>query len=165
MPQDYHLSWEQYHQKIEQLAQTIHDSGWEFDQILAIARGGLRVGDICSRMFQKPLAILIAQSYTGQQQGCLHIAPHITMTQAHLSARLLVVDDLVDSGKTLAAIVSRLFQENPQITELKTAVIWVKGHAQFQPDYYVECLPHNPWIHQPFEPYDHWQFPPTLGAT
>jgi len=164
LPQDYYLTWEEYHQKIEQLAQKIYDSGWEFDQILAIARGGLRVGDICSRMFQKPLAILMAQSYTGKQQGCLRIAPHITMTQTQLGPRLLVVDDLVDSGKTLGHVVAYLWQ-NPQIIELRTAVIWVKGRAQFSPDYYLELLPHNPWIHQPFEPYDHWQFAPNPRAT
>jgi hypoxanthine phosphoribosyltransferase len=165
LPQDYYLSWEEYHRKIEQLAQKIYDSRWEFDQILAIARGGLRVGDLCARMLQKPLAILMAQSYSGQNQGRLRIASHITMTQSHLGPRLLVVDDLVDSGKTLGHVVSRLLQEHPHLAQLKTAVIWVKGHAQFQPDYYVELLPHNPWIHQPFEPYDHWQFRPSPEAT
>jgi hypoxanthine phosphoribosyltransferase len=157
-PQDYYITWEQYHQQIEQLAQTIHDSGWEFDQILAVARGGLRIGDIFSRMFQKPLAILSAQSYNGQQQDTLQIATQITMTQAQLSPRLLIVDDMVDSGQTLTEIVSHLRQRYTQIQELKTAVIWVKKHTQFQPDYYVEFLVENPWIHQPFEHYDHWQF-------
>ncbi|APB35278.1 putative nucleotide phosphoribosyltransferase [Gloeomargarita lithophora Alchichica-D10] len=157
-PQDYFITWEQYHHQIEQLAQTIHDSQWQFDQILAIARGGLRVGDILSRIFQKPLAILSAQSYVEKQQNTLRIATQITMTQTHLSPRLLVVDDMVDSGQTLAQIVRHLWQNNTQIQELKTAVIWVKKHTQFQPDYFVEHLLRNPWIHQPFERYDHWEF-------
>lgn len=164
-PQDYYVTWEQYHQKIEHLADTIHHSRWEFDQILAIARGGLRIGDMFSRMFQKPLAILIAQSYTGQQQGTLQIAAQITMTQVHLSPRLLIVDDLVDSGQTLAEIVEFLGHHHPQIQELKTAVIWVKQHSRFHPDYYVELLPHNPWIHQPYERYDHWEFSPLPQVT
>jgi hypothetical protein len=33
-------------------------------------------------------------------------------------------------------------------------VIWTKGVSTFQPDYSVDFLPTNPWIHQPFEPYD-----------
>jgi hypothetical protein len=33
-------------------------------------------------------------------------------------------------------------------------VIWTKGISKFQPDFSVEFLPSNPWIHQPFEVYD-----------
>jgi hypothetical protein len=33
-------------------------------------------------------------------------------------------------------------------------VIWTKGLSTFTPDYSVEFLPTNPWIHQPFESYD-----------
>ncbi len=33
-------------------------------------------------------------------------------------------------------------------------MIWVKGMSAFTPDYSVELLPTNPWIHQPFESYD-----------
>jgi hypothetical protein len=42
----------------------------------------------------------------------------------------------------------------PPITELRSAVIWTKGLSKFTPDYSVEFLPTNPWIHQPFEAYD-----------
>ncbi|MEZ7835982.1 MAG: phosphoribosyltransferase, partial [Burkholderiaceae bacterium] len=38
--------------------------------------------------------------------------------------------------------------------ELRSAVLWTKGVSAFQPDYSMEFLPTNPWIHQPFEPYD-----------
>jgi hypothetical protein len=33
-------------------------------------------------------------------------------------------------------------------------VIWTKGVSSFTPDFSVEYLPTNPWIHQPFEAYD-----------
>ena len=42
----------------------------------------------------------------------------------------------------------------PAITELKSAVLWVKGVSSYKPDFYVETLPTSPWIHQPFEDYD-----------
>ena len=38
--------------------------------------------------------------------------------------------------------------------ELRSAVIWTKALSTFTPDYSVEYLPTNPWIHQPFEGYD-----------
>ena len=33
-------------------------------------------------------------------------------------------------------------------------MIWTKGLSAFTPDYSVDYLPTNPWIHQPFEHYD-----------
>ena len=67
--------------------------------------------------------------------------------------RVLLVDDLADTGITLRAVVDRL-RGMPAIQELRAAVIWVKGVSSYVPDYYVETLPTSPWIHQPFEEYD-----------
>ena len=62
---DLYISWSDYHHKIEQLAVKIYQSGWEFNQIVCLARGGLRVGDILSRIYNQPLAILATSSYNG----------------------------------------------------------------------------------------------------
>ena len=56
------VSWEQYNRLIERLALRVHESGWRFNQIICIARGGLRVGDVISRIFELPLAILSTHS-------------------------------------------------------------------------------------------------------
>ncbi|MCX7597172.1 MAG: phosphoribosyltransferase family protein, partial [Fischerella sp.] len=62
---DLYVSWSDYHRKIEQLAAQIYQSGWQFNQIVCLARGGLRVGDILSRIYKQPLAILATSSYSG----------------------------------------------------------------------------------------------------
>ena len=71
-----------------------------------------------------------------------------------LKGRVLLVDDLVDSGLTLKKVVEHLQNNYPGVTEVRTAVLWWKGCSQVEPDYYVEYLGDNPWIHQPFEEYD-----------
>jgi uncharacterized protein len=86
-------------------------------------------------------------------QGRLDMAKYITLPRGELAGRVLLVDDLADSGVTLRAVVDRL-RENTAITELKCAVMWTKGGSSYTPDYYVEHLPTSPWIHQPFEEYD-----------
>ncbi len=48
------VEWPEYDRMIEQLALRVHASAWRFDQILCLARGGLRVGDVLSRVFDKP---------------------------------------------------------------------------------------------------------------
>ncbi|MBP8271851.1 MAG: phosphoribosyltransferase [Sphaerotilus sp.] len=151
-----YVSWDEYHLLIEKLALQVHASGWEFDQILCLARGGLRPGDVMSRVFDKPLAIMATSSYraeSGTIQGRLDMAKYITMPKGELAGRVLLVDDLADSGVTLQAVVDRL-RGMPAIRELRSAVLWVKGVSCYTPDYYVESLPTSPWIHQPFEEYD-----------
>lgn len=151
-----YVSWDEYHRLIERLAMKVANSGWDFDQILCLARGGMRPGDVLSRVFDKPLAIMATSSYraeAGTIQGRLDIAKYITLPKGELAGRVLLVDDLADSGVTLRAVVDRL-RGMPAIAELRSAVIWVKGASTYVPDYFVETLPTSPWIHQPFEEYD-----------
>ena len=160
------VSWEQYHALIERLALAVHESGYAFDQIICIARGGLRVGDVLSRIYEKPLAILSTHSYAadgGTVRGELVIAEHMTMTSPKLGSRVLVVDDMVDSGHTLAMVVAELPKRHPHIVALRSAVLWWKACSVFRPDFHVDYLPDNPWIHQPFEVYDHLR-PQELAA-
>jgi hypoxanthine phosphoribosyltransferase len=152
-----YVSYDEYHNLCEKLAIRIHQSGWEFDTILCLARGGMRPGDILSRIFDKPLAIMSTSSYraeAGTVQGHLDIAHYITTPKGEIAGRVLLVDDLADSGLTLHKVVDMLRTKYPTITELRTAVLWTKGLSKFTPDYSVEFLATNPWIHQPFESYD-----------
>ncbi|AKG23532.1 phosphoribosyltransferase [Calothrix sp. 336/3] len=155
---DLYVSWSDYHQKIEQLAAQIYQSGWEFNQIVCLARGGLRVGDILSRIYHKPLAILATSSYSGagkQERDNLLFSQHITMTTETLNSRILLVDDLVDSGITLQETIPWLRKyAGDQTIEIRTAVIWYKACSVIAPDFYVDYLVDNPWIHQPFENYE-----------
>ena len=152
-----HVTWDEYHALIERLALMVYESGFRFDQIICIARGGLRVGDVISRIFEQPLAILSTHSYAaegGTVRGELVIAEHMTMTKPRLGGHVLLLDDMVDSGHTLDAVHKELPRRFPHIVELRTAVLWWKGCSVFKPDYWVEYLPDSPWIHQPFEIYD-----------
>jgi uncharacterized protein len=151
------VDWHQYHALIGQLALMVHESGWKFDQILCLARGGLRVGDQISRIFDVPLAILATSSYreaAGTVQGQLDIAQYITITRGELGGNVLLVDDLVDSGVTLARVCEHLKQRFPAVQALRTAVLWHKACSAVKPDYAVSYLATNPWIHQPFEEWD-----------
>ncbi len=155
---DLYISWPEYHHKIKILAAQIHQSGWAFNQILCLAKGGLRVGDLLARIYDQPLAILAASSYGGankQVRGSLNFARDLTMTTAHLGNRLLLVDDLVDSGHTLQEALAWLEQHyGADIDQVRTAVLWYKSKSVFVPDYYVDYLPENPWVHQPFEVFE-----------
>lgn len=155
---DLYLSWTEYHQKIEQLAVKVYQSDWKFNQIVCLAKGGLRIGDVLARIFDLPLAILATSSYGGsnnQVRGSITIGRDLTMTTANLGSHVLLVDDLVDSGVTLKKTLVWLDRQYGfYIEEVRTAVLWYKNCSVIAPDYYVDYLPDNPWIHQPFEHYE-----------
>ena len=155
---DLYISWSEYHRKIENLAVKIDESSWKFDRIVCLARGGLRVGDTLSRIFDKPLAILAASSYGGAEgkvRRAIEFAPNLTMVGDNLGSRILLVDDLVDSGISLEqGIVWLQNRYGADIHEIRTAVLWYKACSVAKPDYYVDYLADNPWIHQPFEIYE-----------
>ncbi|MFN0160172.1 MAG: phosphoribosyltransferase [Burkholderiales bacterium] len=157
---DLFVSWNDYHHAIEKLAAKVHASGFKFNQIICLARGGLRVGDVLSRIFNQPLGVLATQSYfanadkTAETQGELTIGQHLAKVNERLGERVLLVDDLVDSGKTMEEVIRHLQLRYPGIKHVKSAVLWKKGCSVFTPDFWAEDLPHNPWIHQPMELYD-----------
>ena len=155
---DIQVTWEDYDRKIEALAIQIYRSGWQFNQLVCLAKGGLRIGDILARLYDRPLAILAVSSYGGinnQERGSITFARDLTMTTPNLGSHILVVDDLVDSGITLERSLAWLDRHYGfYIQEIRTAVLWYKSTSIYKPDYYVDYLEGTPWIHQPFEKYE-----------
>jgi hypothetical protein len=165
---DLYVTWPDYHSAIERLAIAVHQSGWPFNQIVCIARGGLRVGDTLSRIFKLPLAVISTQSYggeAGKARGTLTVAKHMTMTTPTIGDRVLLVDDLVDSGATLDVVRQHLLDTYPAIVDIRTAVLWYKACSTCAPDYHVHFLADSPWIHQPFEPYELMSVSELCGQT
>ena len=155
---DLHVSWDDYHSKVEQLAGIVYQSGWQFNQIVCLAKGGLRVGDTLARIYGVPLAVLATSSYGGKggrDRSTLVFSENLTKTTLHLGSHVLLVDDLVDSGITLQKTLPWLDRKYGfYIEEVRTAVLWYKACSVIKPDYYVDYLDNNPWIHQPFEKYE-----------
>ena len=156
---DIYITWEDYHNKIELLAKKVHEDNLKFNQIICIAKGGLRVGDVFSRLFNVPLAILSVESYHGDsddiknQQGQFTFSRDLAKTTPNLGSHVLLVDDLADSGKTLIKSIKWLehFYGFYLEEKIKTAVIWHKSTSKFKPDYCVDYLKDLPWIHMPLK--------------
>ena len=156
---DLYVNWDTYNKTIEELAVQIYEDGYEFNQIVCIAKGGLRVGDILTRIFDVPFAVMSVESYHGDgvkdEQGQIVFGNSLAKTTPNLGNKVLLVDDLADSGRTLEKCVKWLEHfEGFFIDDLRTATLWTKGLSTFTPDYFVEFLPNDPWIHQPFERYE-----------
>ncbi len=154
------ISWEEYHKKTEQLAVKVYDDGWKFNQVVCIAKGGMRVGDVFARIFHVPLAILSVESYKGEgmknKRGAITFSRDLAKTSPNIGSKVLLVDDLADSGITLKKSIDWLehfygfYFDEP----VRTAVLFYKALSKFKPTYHVDYLKDSPWIVMPFEKYE-----------
>ena len=76
------------------------------------------------------------------------------MTKPRLGDRVLLVDDMVDSGHTLEAVHKELPKRFPHIPRSGPPCCGGKRARCSSPTTTSSYLPDNPWIHQPFEVYD-----------
>ncbi|HEX4879970.1 MAG TPA: phosphoribosyltransferase family protein [Limnobacter sp.] len=148
-----HVDYTQYHSLIDRVIDQVRLSGFLPDLVLGVSRGGLFLADGLSRALKCPMAVVAASSYMGPSgtvQGGLQISASIASV-VPVQGRVLLVDDLADSGQTLMRLQAHLRHAHPAISELRTAVIWVKPASVFRPEYSAEHLKQDLWIVQPFE--------------
>ena len=155
------IDWKQYNLIVEKLAVQIFKSGFKPDMLIGIMRGGAPIIDVLSRVFKLKCAYLAVESYSGEriedQQGELVFSREMSSTVQNMGGRLLLCDDLSDTGITLNKSIDwlkkyPLIKDN--IESIKTAVLWKKAASTFEPDFCAERLKDNPWIVQPFENYE-----------
>ena len=155
------IDWKEYNLIVEKLALQIHNSGYKPDLLIGIARGGLPIIDVCSRIFKLKCAYLAVESYSGKeiedQQGTLVFSREMSSTVQDMKGNILLCDDLSDTGVTLNKSIDWLKKYPPlkgKIKNIKTAVLWKKKDSTFEPDFCAQRLDGNPWIVQPFERYE-----------
>jgi len=155
------IDWKEYNLIVEKLAIKIHESGFRPTMLIGIMRGGAPIIDVLSRIFKLKCAYLAVESYSGtgveDQQGELVFSREMSSTVQNMGGRLLLCDDLSDTGITLNKSIDWLKKYHPikdNIESIKTAVLWKKAASSFEPDFCAERLKDNPWIVQPFENYE-----------
>src|ERR1019366_349371 len=102
------VSWDQFHRDSRALAWRLHEAG-PFEAIVAITRGGLVPAAIVARELNVRLieTVCVASYQDYKNQGELTvlkgIAPVVTAMRAQ-GKGVLIVDDLVDTGKTARVV-------------------------------------------------------------
>lgn len=140
------VTWQEYHTLSLNLAATILSHNQTYDIIVAIARGGLSLGLILSDFLKTPVSTITIQSYTDiQRQGELTITSKLGMSIK--GKRVLLVDDIADSGKTFKRSLSYLKRLQP--TSITTVALFYKPHSTYRPDFYAKRT--SAWILLPHE--------------
>ncbi|MGA1361597.1 MAG: phosphoribosyltransferase [Ilumatobacteraceae bacterium] len=129
------MSWEKFGIASRELASQIADSGYDPDIILAIARGGLlAAGALGYALAVKNLYTMNVEFYTGVEERLPvpMILPPVPDLVELRFARVLVVDDVADTGHTLK-IVEEFFKG--RVKEVRTAVLYEKPRSVVKCDY------------------------------
>lgn len=106
------------------------------DAIIAIARGGLTLAHMLSlRWNLREVYTLNAISYDGNQQKEL-IIKNIPKIEPRIK-KILIVDEIIDSGKSLSKIVKILKEDNSRV-DFFTAVIFQKENVAFEADFFIK---------------------------
>ena len=155
------IKFDEYLDTVEKLALTISQN-YQPTVLVGIMRGAAPIIDILSRILKLPTAYIVIQSYSGSgienKQGELIFARDISSIASNTDyERVLLVDDLSDTGLTLNKSIEWLKQYEPvknYIKEIKTACLWKKKSSLFTPDFCPVRLNSDPWIIQPTEHYE-----------
>ena len=152
------LTWDRFGDATRQLAQTIADSGFEPDILLAIARGGLAVaGALAYALAVKNCFAMNVEFYTSVDERLdvpVVLPPTLDVVDIR-GMRVLIADDVADTGKTLE-LVQREISEH--VAETRTAVLYCKPRSIIAPEYVWATT--SLWINFPWSSSD-----PVVAAT
>ncbi|MFT4157240.1 MAG: phosphoribosyltransferase [Microbacterium sp.] len=129
------LTWDGFGAATRELARRILASGFEAEVVVAIARGGLLpAGAIAYALGAKNCGTINVEFYTGI--GTVLDSPVVLPPELDMEyldgRRVLLVDDVADSGKTLA-LAAQLLKDKG--ADVRSATIYTKPTTIFQPDY------------------------------
>ena len=142
------VSWDQFHRDSRALAWRLHAAG-PFEAIVAITRGGLVPAAIVARELNVRLieTVCVASYVDYRNQGELKVlkgvAPEVTSMRGQ-GKGVLIVDDLVDTGKT-----ARVVRELLPVAHFAT--IYAKPMGRPLVDTFITEVSQDTWIYFPWD--------------
>lgn len=135
LPEREVLTWSDFGVASRDLAVQIVTDGFVTDIVVAVARGGLLpAGALAYALGTKAAGTLNVEFYTDVEETLPApvVLEPLLDTSALAGKNLLVVDDVADSGRTLALVMELLQQH---AAEVRSAVLYTKPRTVIRPDY------------------------------
>jgi hypoxanthine phosphoribosyltransferase len=156
-----HITWKQANALslalVRQIDTHCKDTGERFDRIVTVPRGGLHVATFVSRAFRIEAPEILNMSLTSYDREATSSAGTFRRGQEPAQPeveglRILVPDDVVDSGKTEKEIKMRLCDMGAITVRLASLHDKPDRHeVDVSPDFVAAVVRGNVWIHYPWE--------------
>ena len=142
------VSWDQFHRDCRVLTWRLNSAG-PFEAVIAITRGGLVPAAIVARELGiRVIDTVCIASYAHDQQGELQVLKGVSELTSRLGGGtgkgLLIVDDLVDTGKT-----ARMVRD--MLPEAHFATVYAKPMGRPLVDTFITEVSQDTWIHFPWD--------------
>ncbi len=142
------VSWDQFHRDCRALSWRLNEVG-PFHAIIAITRGGLVPAAIVARELGiRVIDTVCVASYDHDKQGDLKVLKGAYEEVMRLGGSggkgLLIVDDLVDTGKT-----GRLVRQ--MLPHAHFAAVYAKPMGRPLVDTFITEVSQDTWIHFPWD--------------
>ncbi len=130
----YYYGYDEFAKDTQKLVNKCRD--YEPDVLLAVARGGMTLSHLMAQALKmRNLYALNSIHYEGTLK--LNTFNIFNIPDMSTAKRVLIIDDIVDSGETMEEIFKILREKFPN-TEFKLATLFYKKTAVLQPDYSVK---------------------------
>jgi len=144
------ISWGQVVKLVERLALTIQADGFQPDIIIAIGRGGyVPARLLADYLDMMNLTSFKIEHYTAGAQRQRQAKIKYPLGVDVSGQRVLVVDDVSDSGDTFDIAVQHI-RERSEPSEIRTAVLHHKTVSHFVPDYFARKVMKWRWLIYPW---------------
>ncbi len=141
-------SWDDVYGMLVDLAREIRGSGYLPQVIVGVSRGGWPPARVMSDLLENPnLANMKVEFY--KNIGVTAQRPIITqpVTSEVVGKRVLVVDDVADSGHSLRVAAKHLGRKGAR--EIRVCTLYMKPKSIFKPDHYARTT--SKWVIFPWE--------------
>jgi hypoxanthine phosphoribosyltransferase len=129
------MSWEDLGEGTRELAELVHADRYQPDIVLAIARGGLLVaGALSYALGVKNTFTMNVEFYTGidERLDVPMILPPVPDLVDFSETRVLIADDVADTGATVALVMAFL---TGKVAETRCAVLYEKPRSTVRCEY------------------------------
>jgi len=143
------VSWERFHALARRLALAIHQASFRPELIVAIGRGGYLPARVVSDYLGVyDLTAIRIEHYRGMHRERAAVVRY-PLTADITGKRVLLIDDVSDSGDTFAVAIRHL-QAQGTPARLGTAVLHHKTVSSCLPDFHAEVVHEWRWIIYPW---------------
>jgi xanthine phosphoribosyltransferase len=145
----FHVSWDQIHRDSRALAWRLdgkgpaEDGSWK--AIVAITRGGMAPAMIIARELDiRTVDTISVKSYDNQDQSDAIVIKSPDTELVGDGAGILIIDDLVDSGKTLEKV-------RETLPKAHYATVYAKPSGTPMVDTFITSVSQDTWIFFPWD--------------
>ncbi len=144
----FHISWDQIHRDSRALAWRLDGQGPDggsWKAVVAITRGGMAPAMIVSRELDiRTVDTISIKSYDHQSQSDAVVLKHPDAELMGDGTGILIIDDLVDSGKTLEVV-------RKSFPNAHFATVYAKPKGRPQVDTFITEVSQDTWIFFPWD--------------